>query len=91
MEEDLQALRFKVRYLNCVDDTLKAPNEVWFHQDDNTFYYLKRYGDDVEGEVVIAVKVKDQAFVDYDVIKDDSDRVNSLRYGVLVYRQPLEK
>lgn len=49
MEDDLQALRFKVRYLNCIDDTLKAPNEVWFHQDDNTFYYLKRYGDDVEG------------------------------------------
>lgn len=89
MDDELEALRLKMRYLPCLDDTLKAPNEIWYHEDDSTFYYLKRWGNDVD-HFVMVVKVIEQVFEDFDVIKDDLDRVNSLRYGVLIYRQPLE-
>ena len=75
---DLEALRFKLRYLNCIDDTIQKPDEIWLHPDTNTVHYIKRY----EGNITIIVKAVDHGFDDYEVIDGDHEYVDSLRRGI---------
>lgn len=81
MTDDLDALKKKMAYMYCIDVALTTPNEIWYHPDDETTYYLLK----LKGGIAFVAKVKDGEFQDFDVIENDYDRVNALRYGILKY------
>lgn len=78
---ELEELRFKVKYLPCIEDTLKNPIEKWLQKEANTVLYFNKY----ENDITIIVKVIDDVLDDFEVIKDNYDYVNSLRRGILLY------
>ncbi|MDD2228351.1 MAG: hypothetical protein PHY48_02945 [Candidatus Cloacimonetes bacterium] len=78
---DLDVLRKKMAYVNCIDIALTEPHEIWYHPDDETTYYLLR----IEGDVTFVATVKDDIFQGFDVIEKDNDTVDALRCGVLKF------
>lgn len=82
-ELEEEALRFKVKYINHVDDAIKTPFEVWFHPEINATFYFVR----VEGDITVIVKVIDSVLIDYAVIQGDHEYINSMRRGILLYHQ----
>ena len=83
---DCETLRLKVAYVNCIEDTLETPNEVWLHPEIETILYFKRY----LGNITIIVKVRDSILQDFDVIEGNLEWVNSLRRGVPISHQEME-
>lgn len=84
-EMDIEKLRLKVKYIPCLDDTLKNPVEIWYHPETNTMHYFKLY----VGDIIMIAKTIDSVFKDIEVIEGDYDYVDSLRRGVLIYHQKI--
>lgn len=81
MTADLDELKEKMKYMYFVDDTLTDPQEIWYHPEDETTYYLKKF----ENDVTIVAKVMDGKFKDFEVYKKDYDKIDALRCGMLKY------
>lgn len=80
---DLETLKIKLKYVNCIDDTIRRPHEIWLHLETDATYYFKKY----VGNVTIIVRVKDHILQDFEVIEGDSPYIDKLRSGVLLYHQ----
>lgn len=81
INDDLETLRMKMRYMDYIPDALTQPQEMWYHPDDNTTYFLLRLTKDI----TFVAMVIDGIFQDFDVIENDEDKVNALRCGILKY------
>jgi len=72
----------RVKYINCLEDVLKNPNEVWLQPDNSQrIFYLKRYAKDV---VVIAEIEADNVLRYFNIFT--SDHVTTkIRSGVPIF------
>ena len=80
----LEEVRKRFKYLRCIDDTIKHPNEVWLNPANKRLYYLKQY----KGKMFVIAEIEaDNQIRFFDIVKKDGGGINSLRKGLLVYRQ----
>lgn len=73
----------KLVYMKCIDDTIINAQEIWYHPDDGITYYFRKY----ENDKTCVVKVKDGVFLDFDMYKNEYDKIDALRWGYLRYSE----
>ena len=78
---DLEDLRKKMAYIDYIPVAMTTPQEMWYHPEDETTYFLLRITEDA----VFVVIAKNGLYQGFDVIFQDNDQVNALRCGVLKY------
>ena len=80
----LKELQFRFKYMNCIDDTLQAPDEVWGVMNKNRCRFIKKYD---KGIILIADMEKGRLEYFNIIVSDKIKYLNAQREGVLLYKK----
>jgi hypothetical protein len=74
-------LRGRFKYLNCIDNSLESPTEVWIDQNKTRIRYMKKFSQNV----MIIVDIDNGQLNYFNLIISDDSYMNRQRKGYLTW------